>query len=269
MEINKQLFDFDIFSIENINKIKIYDYEAIQKRAEVKKKFSSVFSLKDDLTSVNSYEEFVKLNLNAHKELKKVIDSKYLKSVWEETDCLRKDFLDKMCIEIEKQDQSIDEVLKYFNFYYKIEKLNEDSKLFKEMQKLEKTENIKNYKFTKSYIMKLENTLLVNTKLNLDKFFSENDILQSIDEAKTIIYKIIDYKFDFETKEEILKSFMEHVYKNIIDLKEDDIFYQILVKEIDDFIYFISRIVNSSVKYKILNEFHRIKDKISENLLYP
>ncbi|KAM0686512.1 hypothetical protein COBT_002264 [Conglomerata obtusa] len=132
----------------------------------------------------------------------------------------------------------------------------------------QETMNFNNIAFANNKILKIENTFLLNTKLQMKEIFRKNNILSSVEEIKPSIVKIVEYKFSNIIKEEILKSFNVYLYNKLEEIQYDEYLMRLIVKEIDSIVKILSKHVTASMKYKFIDDTNKIRNKIIEITLY-
>ncbi|KAM0677225.1 Exocyst complex component S5 [Binucleata daphniae] len=246
-------------SLKNFTKIEIEEYDAYKKKDEIKQKFNNLFTLNEQLCDTTSFDMFVNACLKAYKELQECKESKYLQFLFDNTEETRKEMLNKICCEIEKKEQNVDDVMHFFDLYFKLEAINKKS--------LDENILLVSH-FTSKNKQKMENTILVNTKYKIEDIFTKNDILISIDNVKPIIYKLIEYDLSIEIKDELLNTFVQHITRKLDVEKYDKMLYSLITKEMNNFVVFIAKNVTTSEKYKFINKTNQIKNKMAENVLY-
>lgn len=246
MEGNLHLSNLTKYDSYTLKSIEVPEFGVIKRKDEIRKQFTNIFNLKQNIKNCMSHKEFITCNKKAYNE-KISCDSKYLSQIWSETDEERKDFLNNMYDEIFKRDCKFDDMVYFFDCYFEIEEL------------------VANHDINRQE--KIENTILINIKCQFNDNFLKT-LLIAIDMAKKTFHRVMASKMSNTLKKNVIQTFSDQLSLTVKTNKYDYFTYKLVLRECNEITDIIGDNAITSLKYNFLTNINNIKSEMIENIMY-
>lgn len=261
---NNELKRLMSLNFKSLNSLIIPQYGSLKRKEELKKEFGHLFNLKSSLENAESHEDFLFYCKCAHGDLQRAKNSRYLNVVWQESSHLRVVFLAQMCMEIEKNAHHFREMFHFFDMYFEMEKIQTKSGRIEDKDSKVTLESPN----TQEYKQKIENTILVNTKIAMLKIFDSKDLIASIEETKYGLIKLLESDVSSGIKNEIMGVYVNLFIRHIKRSKVDLMLYNFLIKECQDLIFIITPKIDSAVKCHAITMENEMINEMAERIIF-